>query len=119
MRKAVYAATAAAAVILAACSNSPAHPAGWSADNVRVCQHYATQRADIKKITEPTLADAEKILVWIAADAAQATPGTPLARDLNAMGAAQTSTTAPDNAVYNASKRVLQDCTALGVTFQP
>jgi len=112
-------AVAAAAAITAgtaACGN-PGHPAGWSADNVRVCEHYRTQRADIKAIAEPTLADAQKAIVWVAADAAEATPGTPLARDLNAMSAAQVNLNGPDSAVYETSRRVEQDCAALGVAF--
>jgi hypothetical protein len=108
---------AAAALALAACGGG-AH-ASQDASNVRVCQHYKVQRAYVKNLAAPTLADAAKVIAWTALDAQQATPGTPLARDLNAMSAAQQATSGPANATYEASRRVLNDCTALGVTFQP
>ena len=102
-------AVAATALTLAACggSASPGQPA-----NVIVCQHYKVQRAFVKNLAEPTLADAIKFEGWIAVDAAQATPGTALARDLGAMSADERHLTSS----YDASGRVLNDCTALGVT---
>lgn len=108
---------AAAALTLTACGGSSA-AAGQPA-NVRVCQHYQTQRATVKNLAEPTLADAIQFETWVALDAQQAIPGTPLARDLSAMSSAQRDMNGPAGAVYDASTRVLNDCTALGVKFQP
>jgi hypothetical protein len=101
-------AIAATAAALAACGGST--PSAQSAD-VIVCQHYKVQRAYVKNLAEPTLADAIKFEGWIAVDAAQATPGTALARDLDAMSADEQHLTSS----YDASARVLADCTALGV----
>jgi hypothetical protein len=109
----VIAATAA----LTACGG--ANAAAGQPANHRVCQHYQTQRTTVKNLAEPTLADAIQFETWVALDAQQAIPGTPLARDLAAMSRAQQDTGSPASAVYDASIRVLHDCTALGVTFQP
>src|SRR5215471_1744819 len=117
MRIMIAAAAVLAAALVACSGGGSGNPAGWTADNVRVCQHYRTQRAGIKAIAEPVLADAETFVVWVAADAAQATPGTPLARDLHALSAAQADLSAPDSAVHDTSARVLADCAALGVSF--
>jgi hypothetical protein len=103
----------AAGLLAAACGGSAAP--SRDAANTRVCGHYRTQRAHVKSLAEPTLADAVKFATWVAADAAEATPGTPLARDLAAMSTAEQDGTSS----YAASARVLKDCTALGVTFQP
>lgn len=106
------AAACAAGLLAAACGGGTA---SQNVNNVRVCEHYRTQRAHVKSLAEPSLADALKFATWVAADAAEATPGTTLARDLNAMTRAQQKLTSP----YAASRRVVKDCTALGVTFQP
>jgi len=106
-------AIAVTALALAACGGTSAPPG--QAANVIVCQHYKVQRATVKNLAEPTVADAVKFRGWVAVDAAQATPGTAVARDLGVMATAQTA----DAAYYAASGRVLADCTALGVTFQP
>jgi hypothetical protein len=71
------------------------------------------------QVRQEASADAIKFGTWDAVDAQQATPGTPLARDLAALTAAQQAASSPAGAVYNASVRVLNDCTTLGVTFQP
>lgn len=107
------AAACAAGLLAAGCSATAT--ASQNAGNVRVCQHYAVQRAYVKNLTEPTVADALKFETWIAADTAEATPGTALARDLGAMSTAERKL----QSSYAASLRVLKDCTALGVTFQP
>ena len=60
-----------------------------------------------------------RFAAWVALDARQATPGTPLARDLAAMSAAQNASGSPPGALYGASSRVLDDCAALGVKFPP
>lgn len=95
--------------------SAAAHPAQSPAapGNVRVCEHYRTQRAYILGLAEPSAADALKFIGWVTADAAQAEPGSPLARDLHAMHKAQLN----DGPVYAASGRVLKDCEALGVKF--
>ena len=106
------AALAATAIALTACGGAqPAH----DANNVRVCQHYRTQRAYVKNLAEPTLSDALKWMGWVAADAGQATPGTQLATDLNQMAAGMQK----NQSIYAVSTRVLKDCETLGVTFQP
>lgn len=114
MKRAVI---ALAALTLTACSSGStvALTAAHDANNVRVCGHYRTQRAYIKGLAEPAVADAVKFEMWVAADAAQATPGTPVARDLAALSKAQRNY----GPVYAVSTRVLNDCTALGVKFQP
>jgi hypothetical protein len=117
MNRTRAAALAVAALALAGCGGASA-AAGQSV-NYRVCRHYETQRAWVKNLAEPTLADAVKFGIWVALDARQATPGTPLARDLAAMAAAQQAASTPAGALYDASGRVLNDCTALGVKFQP
>jgi len=109
----------AAALTLAACGGNAAAQPAKSADNIRVCQHYRTQRAHVKNLAMPTLTDAIQFETWVALDAQQATPGTAVARDLADLSAAQRDTNGPQSAVYDASTRVLTDCTALGVTFQP
>lgn len=114
MRAASWAAAAAAVTVLAACGGA-AQPAAQSAD-ARVCQHYQTQRAWVKNLATPTLADALQFESWVALDARQATPGTPVARDLAALSAAQQD---PAGDVHGASVRVLRDCAELGVTFAP
>jgi hypothetical protein len=120
MRAARYAAIAAAAVValtLTACGGST-KAAGATADNILVCQHYRIQRAHVKNLATPTLTDAIQFETWVALDAAQATPGTAVARDLAALSAAQHDTSGPQSAVYNTSTRVLTACQAIGVTFQ-
>lgn len=99
----------------AAASGNSTPAASQNVNNIRVCDHYRTQRAYVKNLAEPSMSDALKFATWVAADAAEATHGTTLARDLNAMSAAQQKL----KSAYAASKRVVQDCEALGVKFQP
>ena len=115
MRYAVMIMGAAVAAAIAGCGGSAAaHPApSPAAGNVRVCEHYAVQRAHILGLAEPTAADALKFIGWVTADAGQAVPGTALARDLATMHKAQLN----DGPVYAVSGRVLKDCQALGVKF--
>jgi hypothetical protein len=112
MRHAI--AVLAGAVLLTACgSGAGAHPAKPAdAGNIRVCEHYRTQRAKLLNNATPTLSTAVQVAVWVTADAAQATPGTPLARHLNQMLAAMRSR---GGSTYAASKQVHADCQALGV----
>lgn len=97
-------AACAAALVLAACGSSAPPVSG----NDLVCQHYLAQRAWVKHVTFPTLADTAKLMVYIAADDAQAQPGTQLARDLDAM----VTDMQAGRPVYAASKRVYADCTS-------
>lgn len=115
MRRGALLAVAAALTVTACGGSAAAHPAQSAAPsgNVRVCDHYRTQRAYILGLAKPTAADALKFIGWVAADAGQAAPGTPLARDLAAMHKAQVN----DGPVYAISGRVLKDCEALGVKF--
>ena len=105
---------AALPLALTACGGS-SHAATQDANNVRVCHHYRTQRAWVKNLAEPSLADALKWMGWVAADAGEATPGTQLAHDLGGMYAGMQK----NRNIYPVSTRVLKDCEALGVTFQP
>lgn len=89
---------AAALFLLAACSGAP--PTG----NALVCQHYLTQRAWVKDLTQPTIADALQFETDVAVDAVQAA-GT-LRRDLNAMQASM----AAGRSDFAASRRVFNDC---------
>lgn len=107
-------AAACAAVLLAACSTTGGQDAN-NANNIRVCGHYRIQRAHVKNLAEPTIADALRLETWVAADAAEATPGTTLASDLGDMASGMAHT----RSIYAPSLRVIKDCTALGVTFQP
>lgn len=109
----ILATLAVAMLTVTACGSSA--PASSSADNVRVCQHYRTQRAYVKNLATPTLSDAIKWEGWVAVDSGQATPGTQVASDLKEMYADMQGT----RSLYAISGRVLDDCKALGVTFQP
>jgi hypothetical protein len=103
---------AATALALTACGTAQS---ASDVNNIRVCHHYRTQRTYVKNLAEPTLADAIKWEGWVAADAGQATPGTQLARDLGVMYADMQKL----RDIHAISTRVMKDCTALGVTFQP
>ena len=114
MKRAITLAGAVLIGAIAGCGGSAAaHPAQSSAatGNVRVCEHYRTQRAKLLNTATPTLATAVQVAVWVAADAAQATTGSPLARDLGAMVAAMRHDRSTDAAI----RRVHADCQALGV----
>ena len=116
MRRAIALAGAVFLAAIAGCGGSAAaHPAQSPADagNVRVCQHYRIQRAKLLANATPTLKTAEQVAVWVTADAAQATPGTPLARDLRRFLAAMSH----ERSTYSAAAQVRADCQALGVTF--
>jgi hypothetical protein len=97
-------------LILAGCGGGTGHASAQPA-NVRVCQHYARQRAWVKNLTYPTMADALKFVEYVAADDAESSGQ--LHHDLAAMSAAE----AAGRSSYAASGRVLADCEALGVKF--
>src|SRR5205823_1035048 len=87
-RKTPAAAVLAGLITLTGCGGGAGHTAQHAAAdprNMRVCEHYRTQRAFVLNDAEPSLADAAKVLGWVAADQAQAVPGSPLARDLDKM----------------------------------
>lgn len=124
MKRIVLLAAAAAAVAVSGCSSAAAPGSAAMApavttqpvsSNLRVCQHYRTQRAWVKNLAMPTEEDAYRFETWTALDQEDATPGTPLARDLRAMVTAQRHSKAD----YGASGLVKADCEALGVQFQP
>jgi hypothetical protein len=102
------------ALVAAGCGGAapPAHPAATG--NTRVCEHYRAQRAIVLNAATPNLGDAVKIVGWVAADQAQAAPGTPLARDLGKMLIAMQG---HGGSTYTASRAVAADCAALGVKF--
>lgn len=81
-------------------------PSPGAAANALVCRHYLKQRSWAKHLAMPTLADAAKLVQYVAADDASAVPGTKLRRDLDAMVADYSA----HRAVYAASKRVYYDC---------
>lgn len=109
MRHGAAASALIALAAVTACGGTAAHSA--QSGNVRVCQHYRTQRAKLLATATPTLADAAQVVVWVSADAAQATPGTPLARDLAQMLSAMRREASTSAAIG----RVHADCQALGV----
>jgi len=114
---ALTAAAATLAGVLAACG-SPS-PAQSQPANVRVCQHYAVQRAWVLSLTKGNMTDALKFISYVATDAMQAEPGTAVRADFGQLAAAQQAPDSPDSAVYAASQAVLRDCRALGVHFTP
>jgi len=120
MRGIIAAAALAAAGALAGCSSTgpmsaaaAAQATGSAADQALVCHHYMKQRAWIRGITAPTLADAVKFIGYVAADVAQSAGTGKLHADLAALAAAQRSATGP---VYATSTRVYNDCAAIGIT---
>ena len=86
---------------------------GSTADRALVCHHYMKQRAWIRGIAAPTVADAIKFIGYVAADVAQSAGTGKLHADLAALAAAQRSATGP---VYATSTRVYNDCAAIGIT---
>lgn len=121
----------AAALLLAACGNtaaptpSPSQAAASVAkqDDVTACQHYKAQRAVVKALTYPTLADVTKFVTGLALDNADAAPDTALYRDLTIMDTEESANlaaiggTSKSVSVEAISEKVLSDCEALGVQF--
>jgi len=109
----------AAALAAAGCSSSGAPSAaaaarstGPAADQVLVCHHYMTQRAWVRGLAKPTLADAIKVEEYVAADVIQSEGTGKLHADLAAMLAAGKA----GRDIHALSMRVYHDCTAIGVT---
>jgi hypothetical protein len=76
-------AAAAGVVLLAACGSSAATAGPSSpAANTLACQHYLRQYHWKQNLAFPSMADAIKWETYVAADGAQAAPGTKLAHDL-------------------------------------
>lgn len=92
-----------AAVVLLAVQGGNAGPSRATAQNVRACQDYRVQGVRAK--AHPVLADVPKWAAWVAADAAEASPGTQLRRDLTSWASDPVS----------AHGRILADCAAVGV----
>jgi len=108
----------AAALAAAGCSSSGAPSAaaaarstGPAADQVLVCHHYMTQRAWVRGLAKPTLADAVKVEEYVAADVIQSEGTGKLHADLAAMLAAGKA----GKDIHALSARVYRDCTAIGV----
>jgi len=107
--------------LAAGCSSSSAplpaaaaaHATGSAADRALVCHHYMKQRAWVRSLARPTLADAVQFIGYIAADVAQSEGTGRLHADLAALAAAQRSRNGP---VHATSERVYADCAAIGVT---
>ena len=98
---------AAAVLILTGCSSTATPAAAPAGANALVCRHYLAQRAWVKNLASPTLADAAKFAGYVGADDGQARPGTKLRRDLDAMAAAIQA----GKSDYAASRLVYGDCT--------
>jgi len=113
---------AALAFTLAACSSgggtapmsatAAAAATGAAADQALVCHHYMKQRAWVRSLAKPTLADALRMEGYIAADVGQSEGTGKLHTDLQAMLTAMQHT----RDVHAASERIYQDCAAIGVT---
>jgi ABC-type glycerol-3-phosphate transport system substrate-binding protein len=103
---------------LAACSGgAPSEPAavaatGSAADAALVCHHYMKQRAWVRGLVHPTLADGIQIRNDIAIDVIQSEGTGKLHDDLQAMY--RTGKAGHD--IHAASTRVYNDCAALGIT---
>jgi hypothetical protein len=104
----------AGAALLTACGGAAAQSPPAATGNVRVCDHYRTQRAFVLNDAKPDLALAMKVAVWVSADQAQAQPGTALARDLRRWLTAAEGHGGTTTAV---ARLIRSDCAALGVTF--
>lgn len=93
-------------------------------EKCRACKHYKIQRAAVKAIVYPALADATKFVLGLTADAGDAAPDTKLDRDLTIMlkkeqanMAAMGGSSDKSQSVEAISKKVLTDREALGVQF--
>lgn len=98
---------------LAACSSAAPAASG----SLLACQHYRAQRAWVKSLVNPTLsqelADVVRFQVDLGLDNQDATPRTPVFADLVVM----TTYEKENKSVEAISKKLMDDCTALGVTF--
>jgi ABC-type glycerol-3-phosphate transport system substrate-binding protein len=120
MRGIIVAAALTAAALLAGCGGGgapmsaadAARATGNAADQALVCHHYMKQRAWIRGITTPTLADAFQAEAGIAVDVTQSEGTGKLHADLAAMYQAGKA----GRDVHAASERVYQDCAAIGIT---
>jgi len=108
----------AAALAVTGCSSSGAPSAaaaarstGPAADQVLVCHHYMTQRAWVRGLAKPTLADAVKVEEYVTADVIQSEGTGKLHADLAAMLAAGKA----GKDIHALSARVYRDCAAIGV----
>ena len=108
----------AAALAVTGCSSSGAPSAaaaarstGPAADQVLVCHHYMTQRAWVRGLAKPTLADAVKVEEYVTADVIQSEGTGKLHADLAAMLAAGKA----GRDIHTLSARVYRDCAAIGV----
>jgi len=108
----------AAALAVTGCSSSGAPSAaaaarstGPAADQVLVCHHYMTERAWVRGLAKPTLADAVKVEEYVTADVIQSEGTGKLHADLAAMLAAGKA----GKDIHALSARVYRDCAAIGV----
>ena len=85
---------------------------GSAADRALVCHHYMKQRAWIRSITKPTLADAIQAETDIAVDVTQSEGTGKLHADLAAMYRAGKA----GHDIHGLSELVYQDCAAIGIT---
>lgn len=96
-----------AALSLTACSAGQPPEKGTPVANALVCQHYLTQRAWVKGLVQPTVADAEQFISDVTVDAAQSTGQ--LHADLQTMSD-DMAVGQSGPAYYAASTRVYDDC---------
>jgi hypothetical protein len=102
-------AAAAAGLVLAVGCSSGGAPAP-SGGNALVCQHYRAQNSWREHLTFPTVADTVKWVGYVAADAAEAQPGTKLARDLHNEERAMKNAIAGKPAAFYKNGTVSRDC---------
>ena len=119
IRGIIAAAALVAAPLAGGCGNgapmsaaAAARATGSAADQALVCHHYMKQRAWIRGITAPTLADALQAEADIAVDVTQSEGTGKLHADLAAMYQAGKA----GRDVHTASERVYRDCAAIGIT---
>jgi len=93
-------------------ATAAASATGPAADAALVCHHYMTQRAWIRSLAKPTLADALKAQGFIAADLAESAGTGKLHADLAAEHAAAQA----GKDISAEAQRVRGDCAAIGVT---
>ena len=108
-----------AAALLAGCGGaapmsaaSAAQATGNAAGTALVCHHYMKQRAWIRGLAQPTLADGLKAREYIATDVTQSEGTGKLHTDLAAMYTAGNA----GKDIHSLSLRVYKDCAAIGVT---
>src|SRR6266702_7274899 len=71
-------------ITMSACGSNKS-PGASDVNNTRVCAHFRAQQHWKQNLVYPTMADVAKVMIYTAADDAEATPGSKLRRDLDQM----------------------------------